>query len=285
MQIKIMDEKTKAEISTFGAELQSLIIEGRELLWQGNSAIWDGRATVLFPFIGRCCCDSYLYQGQRYNMGLHGFAWKQEFQLVEKNENSCQLELTDNSETRANYPFAFTFRVGFKLHKGSLRVSFMVHNRSQKVMPFALGWHPGFALETAPEGYCVHFFESQTAEEICIVTKCMITGKTKTAEWREKMPLSREMFLSSARVFRGLGSSARLEDNQGRVMANMEYPGFPVTTLWQTLGSGAGFVCIEPWIGRPGRYDTTEELGKDGKVCLSPSEVFYREIVINSSDR
>lgn len=285
MQIIISDERTRAEISTFGAELQSLIVEGRELLWQGDPTIWDGRATVLFPFIGRCCCDSYLYQGKRYNMGLHGFAWKQEFQLVEKRKCSCLLELTNNYETMEKYPFSFVFRVGFKLHKGNLRVSFMVLNQSQEVMPFALGWHPGFSLDTALEDYCVHFPKSQTTEEICIVTKCMITEKVKMVAWSKKVPLSRKMFLNSARVFRGVENVAKLEDKQGRVLVHMEYPGFPVTTLWQTLGSNARFVCIEPWIGRPGRYNTIEELGKDGKICLLPNEVFYREIVINSSDK
>lgn len=280
MIISITDGKARAEISTLGAELRSLVLGGRELLWQGDPKIWDGRAMVLFPFIGRCCADSYLLEGKQYTMGLHGFAWKKEFSVAEQWESGCVLELTDSPDTRENYPFAFCLRVGFFLEAGQLKVSFSVENRSEKAMPFALGWHPGFALSGPPEDHRVRF-GGEALEEIKIVTKCMVTGETAPLPLEEGcLRLNRELFLNSARVFRAPGETACVEDLRGNVLARLRSPGFANVALWQTLGSGAEFICVEPWLTRPGKWDSVENLGGDDKQVLAPREAFHREITV-----
>ena len=43
-----------AEISSFGAEIQSVLNEnGTEYIWQGDPVYWKDRAINLFPYIGR----------------------------------------------------------------------------------------------------------------------------------------------------------------------------------------------------------------------------------------
>ena len=280
MILSITDGMARAEISTLGAELQSLVIGGRELLWCRDPKIWDGTAMVLFPFIGRCCEDRYLLEGKSYPMGLHGFGWKTEFAVAEQNENSCILELTDSADTREVYPFAFRLRVGFCLEKGELTVRFTVENRSDVPMPFALGWHPGFQLAGPPENYRVRF-GAEALEEVKIVTKCMVTGETAPMALEAGcLTLDRKLFTDSARVFRAPGEEAQLEDRDGNVLARLRFPGFANVALWQTLGSGAEFICMEPWLSRPGKFDTVEELGQDDKTVLSPGEVFRREITV-----
>lgn len=281
MILSITDGANKAEISTCGAELQSLTVGGRELLWCRDPKLWDGSAMVLFPFIGRCCADTYRLAGNSYTMGLHGFGWKSEFSVAEQSESRCVLELKDCAGTRENYPFAFCLRVGFVLEQGQLTVSFSVENRSDREMPFALGWHPGFQLAGPPEGYRVRF-GGEELEEIKIVTKCMVTGETVLLPLKEGcLDLDRKLFTDSARVFRAPADTASLEDMQGNVLARLRFPGFENVTLWQTLGSGAEFICIEPWAGRPGKDDAVEELGEDGKNTLAPGAVFRREITLS----
>ena len=281
MILSITDGANKAEISTCGAELRSLVLGGRELLWCRDPKIWDGSAMVLFPFIGRCCHDTYALEGKSYTMGLHGFGWKSEFSVAEQSESHCVLELTDSPETRENYPFAFCLRVGFRLEGGKLTVSFAVENRSDKEMPFALGWHPGFALNGPPENYRVRF-GGEALEEVKIVTKCMVTGETAPVALEAGcLTLDRKLFTDSARVFRAPADTASVEDANGKVLATLRYPGFDHVTLWQTLGSGAEFICVEPWAGRPGKSDAVEELGKDGKNLLPPGEMFHREITVS----
>lgn len=44
----------KVEVSSFGAELQSITskVSGYEYLWQGDPAFWKRRSPVLFPIVG-----------------------------------------------------------------------------------------------------------------------------------------------------------------------------------------------------------------------------------------
>ena len=280
MILSITDGKARAEISTLGAELRSLNLGGRELLWQGDPKIWDGRAMVLFPFIGRCCDDRYVLDGKPYTMGLHGFGWKSEFSVAEQTADGCVLELTDSPETRENYPFAFSLRVGFALEDGRLKVSFQVENRSEKPMPFALGWHPGFALEGPPENYRVRF-DVPELEEVKIVTRCMVTGELVPMALADGcLNLDRKLFTDSARVFKTAGKQIQLEDARGESLVRLDYPDFGNVALWQTLGSGAEFICIETWMNRPGKCDQVETLGEDDKMILAPGEVFHQELTV-----
>lgn len=286
MQISIADNTASAVISSLGAEVQSYRVYGRERIWQRDPSLWDGSATVLFPFIGRCREDRYLLRGRSYPMGLHGFAWREEFQVLRQGDAACLLELTDSADTRRLYPFSFSLRIGFSLQQGVLSVRFQVQNRSPSPMPFALGWHPGFLLEEELERYTALFPDSRNPREVEIVPRCMVTGNTLPLGLdRGVLPLSPALFSSRARPYRGVGSRIQLRLSPEEPLLQMEYPGFPITTLWQTVGSGAPFLCVEPWLGRPGRYDAVEELEQSGKVLLPPGGSLRRAVSVSFSDR
>lgn len=56
------------QVSTKGAELQSLIANGKEYLWQGDPAFWGRRAPILFPIVGRLADDTLRIEGKKYTM-------------------------------------------------------------------------------------------------------------------------------------------------------------------------------------------------------------------------
>ena len=66
-------------VSHKGAELQSLIANGREYLWQGDPTFWGRRAPILFPIVGKVADDKLRINGQEYTMKQHGFARDAEF--------------------------------------------------------------------------------------------------------------------------------------------------------------------------------------------------------------
>lgn len=66
-------------VSKKGAELQSIVANGREFLWQGNPAFWGRRAPILFPIVGRLADDTLRINGHEYTMKQHGFARDSEF--------------------------------------------------------------------------------------------------------------------------------------------------------------------------------------------------------------
>jgi len=93
--IKIENEALVVEVSTFGAELQSISSkDGREWLWNGDEEWWSGRAPLLFPIVGGSLNDTVSVKGQDYTLQRHGFARKSEFNLVEKTELSLLWQFT-----------------------------------------------------------------------------------------------------------------------------------------------------------------------------------------------
>ncbi len=274
MNIEINNTEYKAVISTKGAELISLSRNGKNILWDRNEKYWADSALVLFPFIGRNYNDSYTYNGKEYNVGIHGFAFKSEFEVSEKKDNSLTLLLKENKETLAVYPFAFELQITFSLNNDGLKAIFKVTNRSDEVMPYTLGWHPGFKLEEPFENYSVWFPYAKAAKEIGIVTKCMLDGTEKKLDLEDnKLDMTRDLFNHSAKVYTGLGNAAVLLNRNNKEIAAVNYHGFENIVLWQTLNSDADFICIEGWRGLPGTYEHIDEITEiKDKSKLNPNE-------------
>ena len=68
-------------VSNKGAELTSIMANGREYLWQGDPAFWGRRAPILFPIVGRLADDKLHINGNEYTMKQHGFARDTDFVL------------------------------------------------------------------------------------------------------------------------------------------------------------------------------------------------------------
>ena len=76
MNYEIKNSFIKAQIKSFGAELNSLkkCDENFEYIWQANSKYWARHSPVLFPIVGRLKEDSYFYKNKKYSLSQHGFA-------------------------------------------------------------------------------------------------------------------------------------------------------------------------------------------------------------------
>ena len=78
-QIKISNGEITAVISTRGAELKSVVKNGREFIWEGDPNVWAGQAPLLFPICGGLKDDKYVLGGNEYTLEKHGFARFKEF--------------------------------------------------------------------------------------------------------------------------------------------------------------------------------------------------------------
>ena len=88
-----------AEFDSSGAELRSVIKNGKEYMWCGDSKFWGRTSPVLFPFVGSVRNGVYRVGGIEYAMGQHGFARDMEFQLAGQTENSISFILRSDEET------------------------------------------------------------------------------------------------------------------------------------------------------------------------------------------
>ncbi len=282
MNTTIRKDNYSATISTLGAELISLEKDGKNILWNRNQKYWGDSALVLFPFVGRNYSDTYTYNNEEYNIGIHGFGPKSEFSIINQSEDSITLSLHENEETLKSYPFHFNFKITFTLSANGLNVTYSITNDSKDKMYFTCGWHPGFIIDKPLNQYKVSFPKANNPEEICIVTKCMVTDEIKPFYLEDNsIRLDPSLFTESAKILKGVGDTAILYDLDGNKVVEIEYSNFENIVLWQTLNSDAPFICIEGWRGVPGRYEKIDEITETKeKTTLEKGETFIAKAAV-----
>ena len=142
--VKITYQGASAEINLHGAELISYIdAEGREYIWQGHPDVWAQHAPILFPVCGKAKDDQILIKGTAYPMPKHGFACNCDFSVFETGDNYVDLVLVASADTQVMYPFDFALHVIIKIDQFAFTTEFRIENKSDDMMPFCIGGHPG----------------------------------------------------------------------------------------------------------------------------------------------
>lgn len=252
--IQLKNNKLKATFNELGAELVSLInLEtGKEIIWEGNPDFWGGKSPVLFPTVGALKDDSYIFEGETYEMLRHGFARRKFFDVKSSSENEVVFELQSDKETLKFYPFEFSLKIKYTLVDNKLSVSYQVKNKSDKEMYFSLGAHPGFAIDTANglnyNDYKISFSDDEKLEIHPLVDN-LISQETKTIELENKtLPLSYELFSKDALVMTAMKSRKLiLRNNTNEEKVIFTFSNFPYFGIW--AAKNADFVCLEPWQG------------------------------------
>ena len=269
------------QVADKGAELQSLYSKQYELeyMWSGDPAFWAKRSPVLFPVVGGLRNNMYTYKGKEYQLGRHGFARDNTFQLVEKTNESLTFSLHSNEQTKAIYPFDFVFTVRYTLQENALQITFIVQNTGPENLLFSVGAHPAFAVPfvkgTNYEDYYLEFNKTEDAGRWPLSSEGLIESvPTSFLKNESKLRLQKELFYKDAIVFKHLRSDAIsiVSDKTPRGV-KVQFTGFPYMGIW--AAKDADFVCIEPWLGIADSVNASGDLeDKEGINMLKPSGKF-----------
>ena len=262
---------------TFGAELRSILYEGREYLWQGDPAWWAGQAPVLFPIVG-CLPDGTCESAQGpLHMGRHGLARRAEHKLVAETSDSVTYELTDSGETLRAFPFQFKLNMTYTLtHNGGVETRFTVTNPGNVPLPYTLGGHPAFnvpvpeAVDPAreassePENDPDDWDEPEIFEDYelrfarpfsCRAPLLNADGLFDLDKWvtiindEKTLLLNHYIFREDALMLSAVPeNTVTLIGRRSGYGIRMDFPDFDYLGLWQTPGE-TPFLAIEPWTG------------------------------------
>ncbi len=258
MDITLKNGDVSAKIISKGAELKSLIVNGRELMWRADPAFWGKTSPLLFPMIGTLKAGKTMINGEEYSITKHGFARDMELTPEDISPNSVMLSLEQNDTTLAMFPFDFRFTVRYTIKADGLTITYRVRNNSDKPMPFCIGAHPAFACDGDMTDYRLEFPKLESA---AVPNYNLGTGLHEENNRRVLMnedtvlPLSHEMFYEDVCYFDKLRSrSVQLlcKDNKG---VRVDFPDFTSLGVWQA--KDAPFLCIEPWCGSADFDDCT----------------------------
>lgn len=241
-------------VSHKGAELQSIVANGREYLWQGDPEFWGRRAPILFPIVGKLADDKLRIDGHEYTMKQHGFARDTEFV-----ESNGRYVLTENG--RENYPYAYKLAVKYLVDGNTLTCNWQVTNRDDKTMHFQIGAHPAFLLPDFDANDVLHGFirfYDKKGNTISPLVHHYLNGglrctyDTPLALYNDEglLALNDKTFENDALLIEGgQVASVALLDKYGHEVLRVSCPQTDAFGIWAPNKPGCPFVCIEPWCG------------------------------------
>lgn len=279
----IENEFMTASIASLGAELQSLKMKKNddEYIWQGDPAVWAGHSPLLFPVVGRLKGDCFLYEGQKYNLGKHGFARKTEFEAKKIHDSRLIMTLKSGAH-KESYPFDFLLEIDYELIGKALKVTHRVTNLDGRTMYFSLGAHPGFRCGM---GDYIEFPEDETAYAYKLddETKLSTEEKIEQGVCDHKLTVTEDIFAHDALIFEGLRSDHVTLYCGGKKRATVDFGNAPCLGIWAK--PGAKYVCIEPWYGIDDAPSATGILsGKKQIVRLAPGGCFRFPMTITAHE-
>ena len=269
-----------------GAELRSYKLDGEEFMWDRKPEFWAASSPVLFPFVGTIKNGAYSYDGKKYEISTrHGFARTEDFELVEKTENSLKFRFSSNKETLEKYPFEFELFITYTITGNTLEIGYNVVNKNNSDMYFSLGTHPAFALDVNDDiklsDYYLEFEKNETSQKYKLNEKGLVLDeKADCLNNENKLQITETVFNDDAIIFKNLKSEkVTIKNSKNSKALTVEYKGFPYIAFWSK--SKAPFVCIEPWFGISDFENTNGKLkDKNGIQKLGENKKFFAKLVI-----
>ncbi len=263
MIYEIKSENLTAKIDSLGAELKSVTLGGKEYMWSGDEKYWDDIAPILFPVCGQLLNKEYSYGGKKYGMNGHGFAKISEFvpTLVEKDRLTLSLSATE--KTKEIYPFDFEFIADFTVKGDTLGLKLTVKNTGDGVLPYMVGWHPGFVLhgEGAINNFTLEFGGADKVIWHPLQNGCFVNPNGKDyALVNGKYQLDEdEIYSNDTMVFCGTRERAYLSSPDTDAAVEIRYSeNLPYFCIWKETDAKARFICLEPWSDVPSTGEVPE---------------------------
>lgn len=219
----------------------------------------------LAPWANRLDGDAYFANGKAYklNAGLgnlrrdsnqkpiHGllvFSPYWEVTALEADGVSAhvtsRLEFWKHPDLMAQFPFAHTIEMTYRLRDGALEVETALRNHSMEPMPVAVGYHPYFRLYDAPRD---EWSVRLAAREQFVLSNLLIP-----AGERKRMPYADPQSLSETALDDVFGSLIRQADGkahfsvQGKKQKLSVLYGPKYTVAVVYAPKGKDFICFEP---------------------------------------
>lgn len=207
-----------------------------------------GGIPLLFPIAGNVTDDTYTLGNETYHLPQHGFARTMPWQVTDQSEadSSITLSLESDDETLKHYPFAFRLDYTYTLKGTTLELRYRHTNRSDKLMPFATGIHPYFAVS------------DKTQLQVTLPSdQYQLKNDPAIQTFAGKFDFSQDEI---DWAFVNLkGQSASVVDNSTGLKLTLQYDDSYSTLVFWTV-KGKDFYCLEPWSSPRNAMNTGTQL-------------------------
>jgi len=292
--VRLLDRSAEAHVSiapTVGNIAYEYVVRGKNAFWwpfesvgafaeapklSGNPLLW--------PWANRLDRDGFFFHGKFYalrtdlgnvrrdgsNLPIHGLlAFSRAWRVVETgaDEHSAwavsRIEYARHPDLAAQFPFAHTIEMTYRLRRGELEVETRVANESVETMPVSLGYHPYFQLHDAPrEEWRVHLAARSRWElgEKLTPTGAKTAASERFPEWEDLSLAGITLDDVFGDLIREAGDWARFAVSGKREKIEVLYgPGFDTAVVYAPGGEGRSFICFEPMAGITNAFNLAHE--------------------------
>ena len=176
--IRLEDAKSQTIVSiatSVGNIAFEMKVRGADVLYWPFASLDEFKARPALsgvPFLGpwanRLDEQAFYANGKKYALDMtlgnvrgehpiHGFLWtSDQWKVIEMKADrkaawlASRLEFYRNPSSMAQFPFAHTIQLTYRLQDGALEVAVSVENLSSEPMPISIGFHPYFRLDDSP---------------------------------------------------------------------------------------------------------------------------------------
>ena len=296
--VRLKDSVNRIEVSicpSVGNIAYDMRVNGKQVLLPppGTLAEWKAKPAqagipFLAPWANRMDPDSYWANGKKYllnpeagnlrrdanGLAIHGlvlFASGWRVVRVHADEYGAEavsrLEFWRHPEWMAQFPFAHTIEMTYRLADGALEVRISVENLSMDPMPLLMGFHPWYQIPDVPrDEWKVHV---PVREHYTLSNKFVPTGEVKPVDLPDPTPLQGRQLDD---VFGGVNASDEFwVEGRGQRISVRYGPKFPIAVVYAP--GGRNIVCFEPMtavtnafnLAHEGRYKGLQEIAPGGK--------------------
>jgi aldose 1-epimerase len=256
---------------------------GSNVLWfpDGSPARLRENRTLsgvpfLAPWANRLDGDAYWVNGHQYRLNaalgnlrldkaglpIHGLlnfssAWSLDAHQADDQSAwaSSRLEFWRHPDLMAQFPFAHTVTMTYRLADGELAVETSIENLAAEPMPVAVGYHPFFHLHDAPrDQWRVHL---PVRRHIAVDQRMIPTGERQPARYDDPQSLAGIQFDDGfSDLVRDSDGLARFWFEGRRQRLTVTYgPKFTVAVVFAP--PGCDFLCFEPMAAATNAFNLT----------------------------
>lgn len=280
MIIELTSKNNKVLCKQEGAMLHSLQKSGTEYLWQGDETHWAGQAPVCFPIVGVLENGKAVAFGKECNMGRHGVARINPFEIKEQGKNFVTFIQRADENTKTAFPFDYILEIKYVLVDSTVTTEYTITNSGNEKLPFVIGGHPAFNCplcdDESFEDYKVVFDKKMTKR---VLRPNHHTGLVDVSTRYDALSDENTIYMqhnlfeeNDAMIFDDVEAKcAELIGKNGKGV-RIEYQDFTNLLIWSACNN-ADFVALEPWTGISNCSDENEIFeNKRGMTVLEPNE-------------
>lgn len=272
--VRLSDAAHKTEVSVIpsvGNMAYEMNVNGHNVLFWPYKSLAEFKAKpgfagipFLAPWANRLDQDAFWANGKKYLLNpdlgnirrdqfhtpIHGLvSYASEWQVVSLKADAAAAEVTSRlefwkiPEWMAQFPFAHTIEMTYRLADGALEVRTKIENHATEPMPLVIGFHPYYQITDAPrDQWKVHLAAREHYE---LSDKLIPTGATKPVELPDPVSLAGHQLDD---VFGGVNHNDDFSVQGAKQKISIHYgPNYRVAVVYAP--PGRDFICFEPMTG------------------------------------